>query len=105
MSVRRISYLCLHEEQREAQPALRGEGRELACHGGSGEVDGRSGPGLPAGDPQDRHRAAKAERRSCETIVEAAIQSMRLDEASFRRYLGESGARNMSLLLATARNG
>ena len=30
---------------------------------------------------------------------------MRLDAAAFRRYLGENGARNMSLLLATARGG
>ena len=42
---------------------------------------------------------------SYETIVQATIQSMRLDEARFRRYLGENGARNMSLLLATARTG
>jgi hypothetical protein len=42
---------------------------------------------------------------SYETIVQATIQSMRLDERSFRRYLGENGARNMSLLLATARTG
>ena len=42
---------------------------------------------------------------SYETIVQATIQSMRLDEATFRRYLGENGARNMSLLLATARTG
>jgi hypothetical protein len=30
---------------------------------------------------------------------------MRLDAAAFRRYLGENGARNMGLLLATARGG
>jgi hypothetical protein len=42
---------------------------------------------------------------SYEAIVQATIQSMRLDEATFRRYLGENGARNMSLLLATARTG
>ncbi|HET6437046.1 MAG TPA: hypothetical protein VFG59_03225 [Anaeromyxobacter sp.] len=40
-----------------------------------------------------------------DTIVRATIQSMRLDESAFRRYLGENGARNMSLLLATARAG
>jgi hypothetical protein len=28
---------------------------------------------------------------------------MRLDAGAFRKYLGENGARNMSLLLATAR--
>jgi hypothetical protein len=42
---------------------------------------------------------------SYETIVDATIQSMRLDAIAFRRYLGENGARNMSLLLATARTG
>lgn len=38
-----------------------------------------------------------------EAIVARTIESMRLDPAAFRRYLGENGARNMSLLLATAR--
>jgi hypothetical protein len=40
---------------------------------------------------------------SYEAIVRSTIRSMRLDAARFRRYLGENGARNMSLLLATAR--
>jgi hypothetical protein len=40
---------------------------------------------------------------SYETIVGATIRAMRLDPVGFRRYLGENGARNMSLLLATAR--
>ena len=40
---------------------------------------------------------------SYDEIVAATIRSMRLDPAGFRRYLGENGARNMSLLLATAR--
>lgn len=40
---------------------------------------------------------------SYDAIVSATIRSMRLDAAAFRRYLGENGARNMSLLLATAR--
>jgi hypothetical protein len=40
---------------------------------------------------------------SYETIVGSTIRSMRLDAVRFRRYLGENGARNMSLLLATAR--
>ena len=42
---------------------------------------------------------------SYETIVAATIESMRLDAGAFARYLGENGARNMSLLLATARTG
>jgi hypothetical protein len=41
---------------------------------------------------------------SYDAIVDRTIQAMRLDPAAFRRYLGENGARNMSLLLATARN-
>ncbi len=41
---------------------------------------------------------------SYDAIVERTIASMRLDPVAFRRYLGENGARNMSLLLATARN-
>jgi hypothetical protein len=40
-----------------------------------------------------------------EEIVGATIRSMKLDAAAFRRYLGGNGARNMSLLLATARRG
>lgn len=45
----------------------------------------------------------KPNARSYDEIVRATIRSMRLDAGAFRRYLGENGARNMSLLLATAR--
>jgi hypothetical protein len=38
-----------------------------------------------------------------DVIVDRTIRALRLDAAAFRRYLGENGARNMSLLLATAR--
>jgi len=38
-----------------------------------------------------------------EDIVARTIRAMSLDAAAFRRYLGENGARNMSLLLATAK--
>jgi hypothetical protein len=41
--------------------------------------------------------------KSYDAVVEATIQAMRLDAGAFRKYLGENGARNMSLLLATAR--
>src|SRR5690242_21606329 len=40
---------------------------------------------------------------SYETNVRSTIRAMRLDPVGFRKYLGENGARNMSLLLATAR--
>jgi hypothetical protein len=45
----------------------------------------------------------KPSARAYEVIVDETIRSMKLDPVSFRRYLGENGARNMSLLLATAR--
>ncbi len=47
----------------------------------------------------------KPSARSYDQVVATTIQSMRLDAAAFRRYLGENGARNMGLLLATARGG
>ncbi len=40
---------------------------------------------------------------SYDAVVAETIRAMRLDGEGFRRYLGENGARNMSLLLATAR--
>ncbi len=46
----------------------------------------------------------KPSARRYDEIVDATIRSMRLDAVAFRRYLGENGARNMSLLLATARS-
>jgi CRP-like cAMP-binding protein len=45
----------------------------------------------------------KPSARSYDAVVAETIRSMRLDGQAFRRYLGENGARNMSLLLATAR--
>jgi hypothetical protein len=45
----------------------------------------------------------KPDAKGYDDVVGATIKSMRLDAAAFRRYLGENGARNMSLLLATAR--
>jgi hypothetical protein len=47
----------------------------------------------------------KPTARSYDEVVAATIRAMRLDAAAFRRYLGENGARNMGLLLATARAG
>ncbi len=41
--------------------------------------------------------------RSYDDVVEGTVQAMRLDGGAFRKYLGENGARNMSLLLSTAR--
>ena len=47
----------------------------------------------------------KPTARSYDQVVATTIHAMRLDAAAFRRYLGENGARNMGLLLATARGG
>ncbi len=75
--------------------------------------DGRRKAAEGAGDGVDPafHRAIlkialelkKPNAASYDAIVQATIGSMRLDPVRFRRYLGENGARNMSLLLATAR--
>jgi len=46
----------------------------------------------------------KPSARTYGEIVDATIAAMKLDARAFRRYLGENGARNMSLLLATARS-
>lgn len=45
----------------------------------------------------------KPSAKSYDEIVATTIRAMKLDPVAFRRYLGENGARNMSLLLATAR--
>jgi hypothetical protein len=45
----------------------------------------------------------KPSAQGYDAIVERTIRVMKLDPVAFRRYLGENGARNMSLLLATAR--
>jgi hypothetical protein len=72
-----------------------------AVRGGAEEVD----PAFQRAILKIAIELRKPNAPSYETIVQATIQSMRLDEAVFRRYLGENGARNMSLLLATARAG
>jgi hypothetical protein len=72
--------------------------------------------GTVEADPEDDidpsfHRAIlkialelkKPNAPSYDVIVRSTIKSMRLDAVAFRRYLGENGAKNMSLLLATAR--
>jgi hypothetical protein len=84
-------------------------------------VDGRRGPGAGRGkgrgstadgavDPAYQRAILKIAielrkpgAKSYDAVVEATIQAMRLDAGAFRKYLGENGARNMSLLLATAR--
>ncbi len=38
-----------------------------------------------------------------DAVVDRTVRAMKLDPVAFRRYLGENGARNMSLLLATLR--
>ena len=45
----------------------------------------------------------KPSAQGYDAIVERTIRVMKVDPVAFRRYLGENGARNMSLLLATAR--
>ena len=75
------------------------------------EKQERASEGVEDGMDPAFHRAIlkialelkKPNAPSYDEIVLATIRSMRLDGAAFRRYLGENGGRNMSLLLATAR--
>ncbi len=84
-------------------------GRRVAAGRRTGTVAG--GPAEEGGIDPAFHRAIlkialelkKPSARGYDEIVAATIRAMRLDAAGFRRYLGENGARNMSLLLATAR--
>jgi hypothetical protein len=77
---------------------------------GSGRRQGKGSTADGAVDPAF-HRAIlkialelrKPDARSYDVVVEGTIRNLRLDAGAFRRYLGENGARNMSLLLATAR--
>lgn len=45
----------------------------------------------------------KPNAKSYEVVVSETIRAMKLNGTAFRHYLGENGARNMNLLLATAR--
>jgi len=45
----------------------------------------------------------KPNARDYDTVVTETVLRMKLDGHSFRRYLGENGARGMGLLLASAR--
>jgi hypothetical protein len=80
------------------------------ARGTRGEVRGAASAADGVIDPAF-HRAIlkvalelkKHDAAGYEVIVERTIKSMKLDPGAFRRYLGENGARNMSLLLATAR--
>ena len=83
--------------------ASRRAGRAVGMRSASEEV-------VPGVDPAF-HRAIlkialelrRPSARSYDAVVDETIRAMRLDRQAFRRYLGENGARNMSLLLATAR--
>ncbi len=96
-------------------PVGRGSGAKVAtARAVAVERTGEGAAPLPCDDVDPSfHRAIlkialelkKPTSLSYDQVVAATIQSMRLDAAAFRRYLGENGARNMGLLLATARGG
>ena len=66
-------------------------------------ADGAVDPAYPRAILKIAIELRKPDAKSYDDVVEGTIQAMRLDRGAFRRYLGENGARNMSLLLATAR--
>ncbi len=84
---------------RRAATTQRRSAPQAASGAGPGPVD-------PAFDRAILKIALELKKPSAEgydAIVERTIRVMKLDPGAFRRYLGENGARNMSLLLATAR--
>ncbi|HYQ82127.1 MAG TPA: hypothetical protein VEP68_11520 [Anaeromyxobacteraceae bacterium] len=66
---------------------------------GNGEVD----PAFHRAILKIAIELRKPGARAYDAVVADTIRAMGLDARAFRRYLGENGARNMSLLLATAR--
>lgn len=82
------SRVAVHERRRKAERAKDDEGIDPAFHRAILKI---------------ALELKKPNAPSYDDIVVATIRSMRLDAAAFRRYLGENGARNMNLLLATAR--
>ena len=88
-------------------------GRRVATRARTRAGRAQAGPAEEDGVDPAFHRAIlkialelkKPDAPSYDAIVAATLRSLRLDPARFRRYLGENGARNMSLLLAAARGG
>ena len=86
-------------------------GRRVATRSRTRAARGRGAPSQGESVDPAFHRAIlkiaielkKPNAPSYDEIVAATIRSLGLDPAGFRRYLGENGARNMSLLLAAAR--
>jgi hypothetical protein len=66
-------------------------------------ADGAVDPAYPRAILKIAIELRKPGAKSYDDVVEGTIQAMGLDAGAFRKYLGENGARNMSLLLATAR--
>lgn len=78
-------------------------GKTRAAREGSAVVEDRIDPAFHRAILKIALELRKPSARSYDAIVEETIRKMRLDPEQFRRYLGENWARNMSLLLATAR--
>jgi hypothetical protein len=74
-----------------------------ARRAGAGAEEGRIDPAFHRAILKIAIELRKPDARGYDELVAETIRAMKLDAAAFRRYLGENGARNMSLLLATAR--
>jgi hypothetical protein len=97
-----VVFLAASAQDREASEMasrVAAERRQRAAEGAEEGID----PAFHRAILKIALELKKPNARSYDDIVLATIRSMRLDAAAFRRYLGENGARNMSLLLATAR--
>ena len=88
--------------RRPAQDGRRADGERRAAEALPPDGDGVD-PAFQRAILKIALELKKPTARGYGDIVAATIRSMKLDPVAFRRYLGENGARNMSLLLATAR--
>lgn len=100
MPVRKVAVKIEAPAARSAETGRSGGRAAGSAHGAGHEVD----PAFHRAILKIALELKKPSTRSYDEVVDATIRGMKLDAARFRRYLGENGARNMSLLLATARS-
>jgi hypothetical protein len=77
--------------------------KSRAAREGSAVVEDRIDPAFHRAILKIALELRKPSALSYDAVVEETIRKMRLDPVKFRRYLGENRARNMGLLVATAR--
>ena len=84
-----------------------GDGRRGPAGGRAGVMgstaDGAVDPAFQRAILKIAIELRKPGARSYDEVVEETVRALGLDPVRFRRFLGENGARSMSLLVAAAR--